>query len=171
MRHAPIILLIVLVALLSGCASTKTVAPGYENTEVTLGEDSLFQLSASNLTRGEVPQLPPTVVMNAKGNKVLAVMPADPLAGILTAQNLNVKIGKNQSNAFGKAIGAINNYLMAATAIAGLKEQTAQVASNNGLKAAQAKEATAQVGLQTAPTVYAPAEQAVSRAGGAVAIP
>lgn len=55
--------------------------------------------------------------------------------------------------------------------VSSLQETTAQRVSDNALKASQAKEATAQSAIQAAPTVYAPAEQAVSRAGGAVVIP
>jgi hypothetical protein len=159
--------------LLAGCASTHTRTAHHETRTISLGEDSFYELTAQNLTRGEVTNpLPPVVVLNPKGTKVLAAFPADPLAGIITAQNLQIKVGKQQSNAFGKAIGALNNLIMGWTAVEGLKAATAQRASDNALRAKQAQEATAQTALQTAPTKYLPAEgEAISRAGGTPFIP
>lgn len=82
------------------------------------------------------------------------------------------QIKANNSKSFKAGAGVVNNAIGAWGLVEGAKEMTAQKASDNALKASQAKEATAQVGLQTAPTVYLPAEgEAVSRAGGAVVIP
>jgi hypothetical protein len=160
-KHA-LLLLPLLALLFTGCASTHTKTAHRESTQISVGEDSYYELSASNLTRGEVTNVqPPTVVLNSKGNKVLAAIPSDPLAGILTAQDLTVKVGKNQSNAFGKFVGAINNYILGWTAVEGLKAATAQRASDNTLKAAQAAEKTKQTEILSTPTTYIPAEEAV----------
>ena len=111
------------------------------------------------------------MITNPKGTKILGAFPNDPLAGIVTAQGLSLKVGKNQSNAFGKAVGAINNWILGWTTVTGIKEATAARVSDNALRAKQAEEVTKQVGYQTAPTIYDPALQAVSRAGGAPVTP
>lgn len=171
-RSMKAIILLMLCVALSGCASTHTRTAHHETRTISLGEDTYWEGTFQNVTRGEMPErTAPQVIMNPKGTKILAVVYPDPMAGILTAQNAQIKVGKQQSNAFGKAIGALNNWIAGWTAVTGLKEATAQRASDNALKATQASEATAQTALQTAPTVIDPATQAVSRAGGAVVIP
>lgn len=107
------LLLIIPFVFLVGCSVSRNHAPGQRDLSTyTLGEDSYFRISATNLTRGEVTQYnPPTIIQDKKG-RVVAAYPADPLAGILTAQNLNVTVGANQSKSFGKFMGAINNYIL-----------------------------------------------------------
>jgi hypothetical protein len=163
--------LVLMPVLVTGCAVSNVQTASTKRVDFSLGEDSHYEAYAENITRGEVQAQAPQVIVSPNGKKILAVVYPDPLAGVLTAQGLQVKVGKNQSNGFGKAMGTLNSAIAAWGILGTAKEATAQRASDNALKLGQAKEATAQVGLQTAPTVFDPALQEVSRAGGSVVIP
>jgi hypothetical protein len=157
------------VSLLAGCATY--VPPGTEHRTITIGEDSYtWEGKLTNVTRAEIAS-PPTIVTDKKG-RVTHVIP-DPMAGILKADTVEIRATtRNQSNAFAKAMGSLNNLIMGWTAVEGLKAATAQRQSDNALRTAQAREATKQQELLTAPTKYLPAEgEAISRAGSTPFIP
>jgi hypothetical protein len=160
---------------LTGCAVNKTRTAHYERIDATLGEDTYYEISAQNLTRTE-PTLGTgggvTVVMNPQKDKILAAFPNDPLAGIATATGLNIKVGKNQSKGLGMLKAMAQSALNWWGAGKQAAERTAQLASNNALKAEQARQATKQMETLAAPAKFFPGEgEALSRAMDAGAKP
>lgn len=152
MKCLPLILVLPIL-FLTGCAVKRTVSGGYESVEGSIGEDTYFELSASNLTRGEVTPQAPTIILNPKGTKVLAAIPADPLAGILTASNLNVKVGKNQSKGFGKFLSTMNGYILGWVTNHAADVSLATTQSNNALEATKAAEVTRRTAINATPTL------------------
>lgn len=82
----------------------------------------------------------------------------------VTVEYNNTVVGMDNTSVANTAIGAYG-------LVTGLKETTAQRASDNALRATQAREATNQTRYLVEPTVYDPALKAVSRAGGKPFIP
>ena len=138
----------------------------YDNLDMSFGEDSDLELSASHITTREPTNVPETqVILNPKGTKILKVIEPTPLAYIASARDIHFKKGKNQSRSFGKVIGAINNYIMGWVTNTGVEAATAQNASNNGVRTAEINAGTQQAAINAQPTlvpegvtpVYSPA--------------
>lgn len=142
--------------------------PSYIRSTTEIGQDADWILEASYLELGQNGEMPAPIQYTDKKGRLQFYQPPPK---IKAAQNVYFASRPLQSRSFGKVIGALNNWIAGWTAVKGLEAATAQRASDNALKARQAGETTKQVGLQTAPTVYDPATQAISRAGGAPVIP